>query len=174
MSHYCCNLYRAFEIYWKLCERHNLHNEMFFFFLYWKWNLSLFVWKGQERMVGRSLGDICSTKMIRCQRVINHISSSTFYNKHRRLLFQWPVLRLTMAISHRSLWERRWFHNEIKRNDIYRLWIDRLGIFSDFYWSLLLRGWVGRNQQKNHHVMNINKWMFDAVKLTFINGICCK
>lgn len=40
------------------------------------------------------------------------------------------------------------------------------------------RWWVGRNIEiiieQFHVFMNINKWMFGAVRLTFINGIYCK
>lgn len=79
------------------------------------------------------------------------------------------------AIAWRSPWERRWFHNEIKRNDIYRLnWY-----FSDFYWSspislrpAMPRGWVDRkltNHRSDSILMYlwINKWMFRCCETNF-------
>jgi hypothetical protein len=105
-------------------ERQNLHNTRKRCFLEVKlyslcsWEKVKREWK-QLKGVWAIFVSFCYTKM-RCQRVINHIS-----------WLQWPFLESKQyEISKRSLWERRCFHNEIKRNDIYRN-LNR----QNFYWS---------------------------------------
>lgn len=110
-------------------------------------------------------------------KVINHLSTLLLRvpGNFLRLLFQWPVLVTTMKHLSDGFYENEGdFIMKLNVTIFIGYWSTELGFLLVSSASRMIQHKT--QTQKNHHhvVMNKYKWMFDAVKLTFINEICCK